>query len=96
MPTGKYTQRIAYGVKLDLFMATPENWGLIFSVRTGSANFSHYKLAKRWVELGYKSVDGMLQKYNDEGKEGKPLAIRTEEHLFKLLKIPWVEPEDRN
>lgn len=34
----KYTQRILpEGIKLDLFFATPNNWGLIFAIRTGSA-----------------------------------------------------------
>ena len=41
-PTGKYTQRILpEGIKLDIFIANPDNWGLIFAGRTGSATFSH-------------------------------------------------------
>jgi DNA polymerase/3'-5' exonuclease PolX len=87
----KYTQRLLQsGIKLDLFFATPENWGLILAIRTGSADFSHKKLAARWVQFGYKSVDGVLM-----GANG-PTPVRTEQQLFSLLGMPYIEPEDRN
>jgi DNA polymerase/3'-5' exonuclease PolX len=35
------------GVRLDLFLAQPDNWGLTLLVRTGSAAFSMALLA-RW------------------------------------------------
>ncbi len=51
----KYTQRILpEGIKLDLFFAQPDNWGLIYAIRTGSADYSHKVLATNWVRLGYK------------------------------------------
>ncbi|NJD23354.1 MAG: hypothetical protein FIA82_11915 [Melioribacter sp.] len=38
---GKYTQRILpEGIKLDLFTATPDNWGYILAIRTGPEGFS--------------------------------------------------------
>src|SRR3989344_5106370 len=38
----KYTQRILpEGIKLDLFFAEEGNWGNIFAMRTGSAEYSH-------------------------------------------------------
>ena len=87
----KYTQRILpEGIKLDLFFATPDNWGLIFAIRTGSAEFSHQVLANRWVKLGYKSKDGILD------RDGIKHYIREEEDLFKRLGLPWVPPEKRN
>lgn len=86
----KYTQRILpEGIKLDLFFAEPDNWGLIYSIRTGSAFFSHKRLATEWTFLGYKSVGGYLY------KDGERIAVREEKDLFKLLHIPYVEPEDR-
>ena len=89
-PTGRYTQRmLREGVKLDLFMATPDNWGLILAIRTGSATFSHKVLARRWTSLGYHSTGGMLQ------KNGKALPVREERDLFKLLGLDWVPPEKR-
>jgi DNA polymerase/3'-5' exonuclease PolX len=45
-PTGKYAQRVLPGgIKLDLFIATPENWGWQLVIRTGSAEFNEYKTA---------------------------------------------------
>ena len=87
----KYTQRILpCGIKLDLFFADEKNWGYIFAMRTGSDNFSHNTLAKRWVQCGYKGKDGYLTKY------GEIVEIKEEKDLFKLIGIPFVEPEYRN
>ena len=87
----KYTQRILpEGIKLDLFFAAPENWGLIFAIRTGSAEYSHRVLASRWVRFGYKSENGMLTRY------GKKYTIKEEKDLFKMLNLDWVEPTERS
>ncbi len=87
----KYTQRILpEGIKLDLFFAEPENWGLIFAIRTGSAEYSHKVLANGWVKAGYVSRDGYLwhgrDKYN----------CREEEDLFKRIGVDYVKPELRS
>jgi len=87
----KYTQRILpEGIKLDLFFAEPDNWGLIYAIRTGSADYSHLELASNWSSMGYKSVGGYLF------RDGERVAVREEEDLFKLLHMPYVEPEQRN
>ncbi len=86
----KYTQRILpEGIKLDLFFATKQNWGLIFAIRTGSTEFSHKILAIGWCKAGYKSKDGMLHK-GDE-----PIEVREEKDLFNLIGIEYVEPDER-
>ena len=86
----KYTQRILpEGIATDLFFATADNWGLIYAIRTGSAEFSHRVLASGWVRNGYKSVDGMLT------REGFTVPCREEADLFRLCGVKWVEPEDR-
>lgn len=87
----KYTQRkLPEGVKLDLFFATPENWGLILAIRTGSAYYSHHILAKGWVKQGYHSDNGNLTMY------GKVIPVREEKDLFRLAKVPYLSPKDRN
>ena len=87
---GKYTQRVLpQGIKLDLFMAHEENWGLILAVRTGSAEFSRKGLGRTWCKLGYKSIDGMLH------LRGKAIPIREEEYLFNLLGLPFIDPKFR-
>ena len=88
--TGKYTQRkLPEGINLDLFMANSNNWGLIFAMRTGSAEYSHRTLATTWVKLGYKSVEGMLT------KNGVEVHVPEERDLFSLLGIDYIEPEYR-
>ncbi len=87
----KYTQRILpSGMKLDLFFAEPGNWGLIFAIRTGSAEYSHKALAVRWSKLGYESRDGYLW------RDGKRREIPEEKDLFNIINIPYVEPKNRN
>jgi DNA polymerase/3'-5' exonuclease PolX len=87
----KYTQRtLPDGIALDLFVATAENWGLIFALRTGSADYSHRVLACGWVRNGYHSVNGMLT------RNGEALPVREELDLFRLAGVQWVEPEARN
>jgi len=87
----KYTQRILpEGIKLDLFMAEEGNWGSVFAVRTGSADYSHKVLANGWVRQGFKSDGGYLF------KDGERYEVREEGDLFRLIGIPYSNPEDRN
>lgn len=87
--TGKYTQFItSAGVKVDLFTTTRDNWGYIFAIRTGSAEFSQ-SLAWRWKRMGYQGKDGMLTRF------GKPVPLPEERDLFDMLQIPWVIPAGR-
>jgi len=87
----KYTQRILpSGIKLDLFLCDESNWGSIFAIRTGSADYSHEVLAKGWVRNGYKSEGGHLY------KDGVEYEVPEEKDLFKLAGVPYVEPEKRN
>ncbi len=92
-PTGRYTQRqLPYGGPVvDIFIARPENWGLIFAIRTGSARFSYEVLATGWTKAGYNSVDGMLTRRSD----GEQVQVREERDLFELIKAPWREPTER-
>lgn len=87
----KYTQRILpSGIKLDLFFAKEENWGLVFALRTGSADYSHKVLANAWVREGFKSEAGYLY------REGQRYEVCEEKDLFRLIGVPYIEPEDRN
>lgn len=89
-PIGKYTQRnLPEGINLDLFFAIPENWGLIYAIRTGSAEFSHKVLANGWVKAGYNSEDGLLR------KKGKVIPVWEEGELFDLIGMNYIEPENR-
>ena len=87
---GKYLQReLPERINLDLFFANEKNWGYIFAIRTGSAEYSHKVLATGWLKAGYKGVDGMLTKNKQE------IEVREEEDLFKLIGVEYVEPRLR-
>ncbi|WP_242157354.1 hypothetical protein [Aestuariivivens sediminis] len=87
----KYTQRILpEGIKLDLFFAEEDNWGLIFAIRTGSAEFSHKVLATTWVKKGFRSHFGYLTRGD------KIFRFREEKELFRFLDLEYKEPWDRN
>lgn len=87
----KYTQRILpEGIKLDLFFAEKGNWGIIFAIRTGSAEYSHKIIASTWVRKGYESKEGWLH------KDGKPIATPEEEDLFRIIGLKMLEPKFRN
>lgn len=80
---GKYTQRILpEGIKLDLFMVNPDNWGLILAIRTGSANYSHHILACGWVRNGYKSAEGMLSRNGVAVPVREEIEVKTEECIL--------------
>lgn len=87
----KYTQRVLpEGIKLDLFFADAQNWGLILAIRTGSAEYSHKVLASSWVKKGYRSENGYLC------YKGAIVAIPEEEALFQRLGLTYIEPDFRN
>ncbi len=86
----KYTQRILpEGIKLDLFFAEEGNWGLIFAIRTGSADYSHKVLANGWVKRGYKSEGGYLT------QGGKTYNVLEEKDLFDRIGLAYIEPKHR-
>lgn len=89
---GKYMQRLhPEAIKIDIFTTTPDNWGIIFAIRTGSAGFSHKVLANGWVKKGYHSVNGILEDANK-----KQYPIKEEMDLFNLIGIDYIEPKNRN
>jgi len=87
----KYT-RLRGAVNLDLFWCTPETFGLVFFIRTGSDEFAQSALA-RWKQLtggGYSecarlhSAAGVVQDTPDEAA------------VFRLLQLDFIPPKLRN
>ena len=90
-PVGRYTQRLTDDrIKVDLFMCNRDNWGMIFLIRTGSADYIKI-MADLWVQNGYTSAHGVLL----DNRTGKKNFIREEREFYELMKIPYVEPEKR-
>jgi len=89
-PSGKYTQRLLpWGLKLDLFMTTPEQWGSILLIRSGPKEFSKRVMGYLLPEHGYKCEDGYIW------KDGFKVATPEEADVFKMARLPWIQPEAR-
>jgi DNA polymerase/3'-5' exonuclease PolX len=91
----KATKRLVtqYGehIELDIFTATPSNWGLIYAIRTGSAEFSYQVLAVGWSKKGYHSRNGILYDADE-----RATFVKEEEDLFTLIGKAFVPPEKRD
>jgi DNA polymerase/3'-5' exonuclease PolX len=91
-PGGRYTQRILPashipgGIILDLFIATPDNWGWQLCLRTGSAGFNQHVLLRAVRQQGYVAENGYLQ------RRGEVIATPEESDIFRVLRLPWCEP----
>jgi len=83
----KIAQLTIKGTNVDLYSATPETWGALVLIRTGSAQHN-IKLSKRALNMGMKlSHKGLI-------KDGKIIAS-TEEGIFEALDLSYVPPEER-
>jgi DNA polymerase/3'-5' exonuclease PolX len=85
---GKQVKRVIYkGEQFDLYFASPETWGALVLIRTGSAEHN-IALSKRALNMGMKlSHKGLI-------KDGKIIAS-TERKIFDLLDLNYVEPQER-
>jgi DNA polymerase/3'-5' exonuclease PolX len=78
--------------KIDLFFCTEKIWGLIYFIRTGSAEFVRNALV-HWKHLtkgGY-SKGGVLHLAN-----GDRCYTPAESDVFELLEWDWIDPWERN
>jgi DNA polymerase (family 10) len=76
-------------VQVDVYRARPETWGVLLLIRTGSIEHN-IKLCSR-----ARAMNMMLSAKEGVIKEGKVVASRTEEEIFKALEMDFVEPEKR-
>jgi DNA polymerase/3'-5' exonuclease PolX len=93
---GPKYKRLAYPdpyVQVDLFCVTPPaEWGVIYTIRTGSANYTKW-LMTRALQKGMKVEDGRL--WDMSMRPRRLLPCPEERDFFKWLRVPWLEPEQR-
>lgn len=83
----------AYGhVQVDLFAATPENWGAILAIRTGPAEFGKLLQAHIKNSTPYRQQDGMLIRE----ASGEVVPVPEEADYFRLAGAEWIPPAERN
>jgi len=83
MTNGEYVQ-------IDFYRATPENYGAIKLVRTGSALHNIW-LAKRAIRLGLRFL---YSKGVIDGRQ-RVIAGVVEADVLKALNLNWIEPDKR-
>jgi len=89
----RYKQFVWQDMPVDLFIATPETWGCVATIRTGSADFSKWLVTAR----KYGGACPSHLRFN-EGRiwdGGTALATPEEQAVFDALGVPWVKPIDR-
>lgn len=89
----KYKQIIWQEMSADLFICSPETWGCIATIRTGSADFTHWLVTPKMqggAKPGHMSFkDGRLYAH-------KALMPTPEEaDVFRMLGLDWIAPEER-
>ncbi len=92
--------RLTEGMNLDVFLGTPENWGGLFMMRTGSGaspdgNAFHGFIPGifgRWKKL---SGGGRMTDCMPTMPTGEQLHIPEEQDFFDILEMNFVPPEQR-
>ena len=85
-PTGRYTQRVLPGgMKLDLFIANPENWGYQLCLRTGSAGFNRKKMLPALKRRGYVLDEGYIW------RDGQVVLTPEETDVWALSGMAWMD-----
>lgn len=88
-PEGKYWRGLVdETVKLDLFLAARDNFGLIYLIRTGSADFSA-AVVTHAKNIGMPCKDGYLH------EEGERQPTLEESDVFARLGLQYVAPPAR-
>ena len=86
----KYTQRrLPDGIALDLFFATPENWGSILLIRTGDWRYSKHFMGTLLRQHGLRQEGGYVRR----GDAIVPTP--EEEDMYRLTGQQWLAPELR-
>jgi len=85
------------GVHLDLFIVLPPaQWGVIFAIRTGGAEFSRKLVTPRkyggYLPSAYTVRDGAVHRVDT----GEMILTPEEIDFFNLCELGWIKPEERN
>lgn len=82
-------------VMFDVFITTPAKWGVVYTIRTGSADFSHWLVTSRHhggaLPSNMQVKDGRLYL----GDVKTPLDTPEEADFFKQIGVDWIPPELR-
>lgn len=80
-------------VIVDLYLAQPDNWGYILMLRTGSAGFTKRMVTPKYH--GGLKPDRLTLKNGYVLYRGETVPIDSEERLFELWEMDYIEPAAR-
>lgn len=97
LPDGKYWRGIVESelhlpIKLDLFLANKENWGVISTIRTGPAGFSSAMMATIRNRTRFQVKDGFLT----VKKTGEKISCAEETDFFRNCGLRFVPVGQRD
>lgn len=75
-PDGRYMSLNVKGNKLDIFLPDPIDYWRQYCIRTGSADYVHYNIARKWSELGWCGTDQGLRRKSDCREKVSVSAVR--------------------
>lgn len=108
---GPKYKRLSYrDFALDLFVGTPENWGVLLAIRTGPASFAHafvtnigHMTRPAYAGAEHKPRPGLLPMGMRVGEgnqlfgpDGRVIETREEEDFFRAIGQPCLEPWRRS
>lgn len=82
-------------IAVDLFLATPDNFGLILFIRTGPAEYSKAVIGGRLRARGFCSHEGRVYHLVDGKPTDAPLSTPEEDDIFRLAGMKPVPPAER-
>lgn len=85
-------------INFDLFVVTPPaQWGVIYTIRTGPAEFSHWCVTNSPIGIlpaGYKVKRGGVYRW-DASDDEPPISMPEEIDFLNFLGLGWIEPSER-
>lgn len=79
-------------IPVDLFLADRENFGAIFTIRTGPNDFSTALVSRLLEETPYRQQEGYLV----EKATGERVPVLEEKDYFSRAGVPWLDPWHRS
>lgn len=100
---GRKLKRLVFqGAAVDLFCTTINQWGVIATIRTGPADYSHALVSPKGMPVpGINRVGCLPERFRVQDGwltsrvSGQRIPTPTEEGFFELIDVPWLAPEER-
>lgn len=92
------------GYKVDLFLTCAESWGAIYTIRTGSREFSQWLMTNRGkggaMPYGMRQAEGWLWRKTGGAFQHFPdgyqqVVTLEEQDYFNAIGVEWIPPQER-